>query len=308
MEYYIGWDVGTWKCRSGNKKSCDALVVMDESGIVGHHRENLSKSLVLTQQSEPETKAKALVDSWFSQCGLPNRFQSSDSYFIAIDTPLGWPAGCKGFLDGKLPDEWEFCGEQPDIANPLLFRRTERNLDSGFSVVTHSIGNQSTKGMALIKALCAKDDTWGVWESENITLLETYPTACLRSAAFVEWMTSLPLERDIREWYRPVNKELRRRETKLKKQGDTFDAAVCACLAKAFSDGSPELVSPPGIGSDNEKAEGWIFYPAGDDLIHKSLAENHSAITNSMAASTFGEAVKAFQAYVSRNSSKKSLN
>ena len=260
--YYIGWDVGTWSCTNANKSSCDALVVMDDEVILGHHRDNLSLSIESIYHSSSDTKAQYLIESWFTKCNLQRKYLKDDHYIIAIDTPLGWPKGFANLLKGAFPKKWTFCCNDSDIKNPLLHRKTDRELGLGFSVVTHSIGNQSTKGMSLLCVLEALDKTWGVWQKDNITLLETYPKACLLSEAFVRWITQMTLKYDIREWYHPVNKKTKKKEKRIKVQDDTFDAGVCACLAKAYATNSIELVRPPDDDQSDEKAEGWIFYPA----------------------------------------------
>ena len=298
--FYIGWDVGTWSCTSGTKKSCDALVVMNEQTILGHCRRNLSKTI----RNNTEVRPQELISNWFQHCSVTANYSENDHYYIAMDTPLGWPRGFVSMLAGNLPTSWTYCPKEYDIQNPLLFRRTERQLNSGFSVVTHSIGNQSTKGMLLICGLKAEHGQWGVWTKGNLTLIETYPKACLRSETFVNWMASQPNEYDIREWYHPVDKTTRRREKSLKIQDDTFDAAVCAFLAKAFATKNVDLVQPLDVPKEGEKAEGWIFYPDGN-LIQESLADKHSSVTNSWEVSSFSEAVKAFQSHVQNNRNQK---
>jgi hypothetical protein len=297
MNFYIGWDVGTWKCTNGNKKSCDALVIMDEGTMLGHCRDNLSES-ISTVNANRDTKAATLLESWFSKCGVPTKPTDADRCFVAIDTPLGWPKGFVNLLKGELKKDWSFERTDKDIKNRLLFRKTERELASGFSAITHSIGNQSTKGMVVIRALEASQRSWGVWQKENITLIETYPKACLRSKAFVDWMLTQNLSRDVREWSNAGSKK--RKKPWIKEQDDTFDAVVCACLARAFAGDSPKLVRPPDSDPDDEKSEGWIFYPAGH-LIEASLADGYSEVTNSASVGSFGQAVKAFQDYVVSN-------
>jgi hypothetical protein len=297
MQYFIGWDVGTWKCTDRSGKSCDALVVMDETGMLGHRRGNLSESIQNVVLSEPERKAACLIEAWFAECGVQRRYCLLDQYYIAIDTPLGWPKAFTALLEGVLPKTWAFKAGDEDNKNPLLYRKTEQQLEAGFSVVTHNIGNQSTKGISLVRGLGAGDKTWGVWRKDNVTLLETYPKACLRSEGFVGWMARQNCDHDIREWYRPVNEETRRRERTLKDQDDTFDAGVCACLAKAFATCEVELVRPTTEGDDGDMREGWIFYPA-EGLMSERLADNYIDVTNTPAVTTFCEAVAAYRKQV----------
>lgn len=302
MNYFVGWDVGTWKCTNGNGKSCDALVVTTDTAMVGHYRGNMSESISDVLRAEPEERGRTLARTWLSLCGVHHQPTEEDRFYVAIDTPLGWPKGFVRLLEGAWPT-WTFRTGDYDTTNPLLFRKTERELNAGFSVVTHSIGNQSTKGMSLIRALGAAHDPWGVWRKNNVVLIETYPKACLRSERFVDWVVGRGFGHDVREWYNPVNKATRKREKTLTSQDDTFDAGVCACLAEAFATGSVELVRPPAEDRDYEKHEGWIFYPAGD-LLPARLADGYSKVTNSAAVSTFGEAMTALREYVRANKTK----
>jgi hypothetical protein len=273
------------------------LVILDENNMLGHCRDNLSESISAVY-TNGGIKADRLLASWFYKCGLHEAPSTTDECFIAIDTPLGWPKHFVKLLGGELPKDWNFKRSDKDVENRLLFRKTERELASGFSVITHSIGNQSTKGMVLIYALGASQKSWGVWQKDNITLIETYPKACLRSKAFVKWMLTLSLDRDVREWSNAGGKK--RKKPWIKEQDDTFDAAVCACLAKAFAGDSPKLVPPPELDPDEEEKEGWIFYPAGG-LIEQGFADGHSEKTNSASVKTFGEAVNVFQDHVASN-------
>jgi hypothetical protein len=294
--YFIGWDVGTWKCTNGNKKSCDAIVILDDRKILGHCRENISESIA-SAHSLKERKSYSLMIDWFRKCKTGIIPSESDAFYIAIDTPLGWPRGFRSLLEGQLANDWSFQLQEPDLKNKLLFRHTEQTLNSGFSVVTHSIGNQSTKGMVLLRALNSTQIGWGVWKEGNTTLLETYPKACLRSKSFVEWILTHDNTYDLREWSNAGSKK--RRKPWLKEQDDTFDAGICAYLAKAFHSSNPELVQPAQI-QDAPISEGWIFYPRGE-LVNSNLADGHADKTNSVLANTFAEALVAFQKHVLAN-------
>jgi len=298
--YYIGWDVGAWECSSGHNKSCDALVVMNDEETLGFHRDNMSVSIQEVCDAPTPEKPRKLIDSWFDMCDIPDRYSADASYFIAIDTPLGWPKAFTTLLNRKLDSTWKYVETESNVENKLLFRRTERELGGSLSGVVHAIGSQSTKGMALLCAVGAATTTWGVWRVANVTLFETYPKPCLRSAPFVAWMSGLDLSRDIRQWYNPVNKETNKKERTLLSQDDTFDAGVCACVARAFSKSSPELKQPPSTDPNNEQDEGWIFYPEGQ-LIQGAVANKYKTVVNATDVSTFGDAVRAFQKHVTRD-------
>ncbi len=293
MDYFIGWDVGAWKCKNAHKASCDALVVLDEQNAGWHYRNNLSETI--QRVCDATQKAETLIDAWFALCGLSLRFSASDRYFIAIDTPLGWPKAFSLLLQGQLHADWRFERANKNSQNTLLFRRTERELGSSFSAVVDSIGSQSTKGMALLCALDAALESWGVWKSQNITLLETYPKACLRSRSFVDWMCGLQLTHDIREWYKPA----KQKDKTLTSQEDNFDAAVCACAAKAFADGKPLLNQPPNEDAKHEKSEGWIFYPSGE-LVPAAVANSYSDVVNAVDVPTLSEAMCRFRTHINK--------
>jgi hypothetical protein len=153
MNFYIGWDVGTWKCTNGNKKSCDALVIMDETTMLGHCRDNLSESISAVYANR-DAKATSLLESWFAKCKVPKKPTDADRCFVAIDTPLGWPKAFVNLLKGELAKDWSFKRKDKDIENRLLFRKTERELASGFSAITHSIGNGCNLSTAPESLIC----------------------------------------------------------------------------------------------------------------------------------------------------------
>lgn len=284
---------------------------MDEQNVLGHHRGNISNIIPTVTSSPRDRKPQALTDYLFDCCGIEERPEKTSSLFMALDTPLGWPKGFRKLLQGELPSDWIYQASSKDLDNPLLYRRTERVLGSGFSVVAQSIGSQSTKGMALILALGAKHKTWGVWSIENVSLIETYPKACLLSNVFVEWMSSLDLDHDIREWANPIkingeqNEPEFQPERVLVIQDDTFDAAVCCCLARAFASKELPLVNPPNAEAEEDQDEGWIFFPQGN-LIQNSLADGHCSVTNALDTDSFGMAVREFQKHVLTPKIKKS--
>ena len=280
--YYIGWDVGAWKCTKGKGDSCDALVVLDDSQIIGHHRANLGDSLSQLQKTPAKDRPAYLINEWFSLCGVKGKRYSEDHhYYIAIDTPLGWPNDFKGLLDLKLPTDWGYQHGSANIANSLLFRYTEREkLKSGLSVIVDSIGSQSTKGMFLLQMLDATDAQWGVWKVGNITLFETYPKACLVRAGFVSWMRELKLIQNLTQTFSVVVKKKPKRYGSVTVIAeDSFDAGVCSCVAKAFAERSPKLVCPTPHDPQIYKPEGWIFYPDQDSTADQRIADGHKKVT-----------------------------
>lgn len=70
MRYFIGWDVGTWKCTNGNNKSCDALVVTSDTAMLGHYRDNLSESISDIIHADTGERCGLLIQTWLSLCGI----------------------------------------------------------------------------------------------------------------------------------------------------------------------------------------------------------------------------------------------
>jgi len=220
--------------------------------------------------------AAFVINSWFNLCEIKETYCTTDEYVIAIDTPLGWP---KDFVElvrgGAISERWTYPGVGNNISNSLLFRRTERELGSSLSAVTDAIGSQSTKGMTLLRVTHADKLSWGIWTANgNITVIETYPSPCLRSADFVNWMESLQLTDDLGDTLRD----------------DTFDAFVCASVAKAYLEKPGLLYHPPSDDSQNESIEGWIFRPTGHLVdpraIHgkKAVIESHRSFSEALLA------------------------
>ena len=257
MEYYIGWDVGAWQCRSSGT-SCDAIVILNEEGCLGHYRNSLSGTIQQLLDYKEDDADLFLVDCWRKLCEIKTELSTEDKFVMAIDTPLGWPKDFVALINGEgVSERWKLPAPRKDIDNTLLHRRTERNLGASLSAITQQIGSQSTKGMALLDALNAVRQSWGVWTvNSRLTLVETYPACCLRSGSFVRWMQSQAANTHDHD------EELR---------DDTFDAYVCAFVAKAFAIEPSLLKPPPSEDTDQEIDEGWIFHPNGNLVSHQLL-------------------------------------
>ncbi|MDA9856594.1 DUF429 domain-containing protein [Rubripirellula sp.] len=309
--YFVGWDVGAWKCSAGRNDSCDAIVVLRDKAIVGHYRANLSGTLHDLAELPKEKRPESFINKWFSlACGNKNPpcYSPTDKYVVAIDTPLGWPKDFKTLLDGTLPEEWSYEHDEANLHNTLLYRYTERQkLAGGLSVIVDSIGSQSVKGLVLLETLDAKEKSWGVWASGNVTFLETYPKACLVRPQFVEWIKKLCLEQPLAESFKTLasTKPNTYRDINVIPE-DLFDAGICACVAKAFEDSVPRLVSPSDGDPDKYKPEGWIFYPdEPTDGTSQSIADGHKAKTCAEGVVTFHDAIIEFQKYIESKSAGK---
>jgi hypothetical protein len=306
--YYIGWDVGAWKCSTGRNDSCDAIVVLRDKAIVGHYRDNISSTLHELATLPKEKRIASFINKWFSlACNLSTspRYSPDDKYYVAIDTPLGWPKDFKTLLDGTLPEDWKYDHGEANLHNSLLYRYTERQkLAGGLSVIVDSIGSQSVKGLVLLETLAAKEMSWGVWTAGNVTFLETYPKACLVRPEFVRWIHGLQLTQPLSDSFKTlVGKKPNRYADISVIPEDLFDAGICACVAKALADGKPRLVHPGKEDPIKYKSEGWIFYPdesTGGNS--QSIADGHKSMTCAEGVVTFHEAIVEFQKHIESRS------
>jgi hypothetical protein len=167
-----------------------------------------------------------------------------DHITMAIDTPLGLPTAVSNLMKNEY--------YQNDVAdenekNPYLFRQTEQwlfeNHFTPLSAITHMIGSQATKGMHLIRKLGLKSEECGIWSSDKITAIETYPSPCSGSNELSKLFTSL---------------------NQIIENTDKFDAVYCGLVAYLFATKRESLVSPV---NNPSLLEGWIWIPA--DVIEK---------------------------------------
>ena len=179
-------------------------------------------------------------------------------------------------------------------------------LKGGLSVVKDSIGSQSVKGMALLNALQAKMKSWGVWHCDNKTFIETYPKACLVVPEFVDWMIEQSLNQDLTQEfdsYRKDDEGSRKKYTFKSLPEDLFDAAICACLAKAFSEKSFEMIEPDPNLADAYESEGWVFYPdPKNGSLDLKSANGHFASTVKDGVCTFDQAIREFKSFMNGQS------
>lgn len=303
---YIGWDVGAWKCSDGKDDSCDSLVMLDDNGIIGHYRKNFSSILqYLKDQKSKDDLTNIFVSKCLELCGINNckdKLKEYQKYYLAIDTPLGWSKDFTTLLSGDLPENWNYNNQLKNNSNTLLFRYTEREkLKVGMSVIVDSIGSQSVKGLMLLRILGAKDSDWGVWKSHNLTIIETYPKACLVRKSFVDWMAGLKLNQiEIAQNFRVlISSKPNKYKTIKVIAEDSFDAVVCACVSKAFALKDPKLVIPNLKEDPKEyKSEGWIFYPETKESPNQKIADNHKSETCAEGVKTFDEAIAAFKKFI----------
>jgi hypothetical protein len=254
----IGWDVGAHKC-SPIKNSCDAIVFIEKGKIIGSCRENLSNEIY--QMWSNKLGLDGVIGLWAEKCKIVN-FNIGDysEIVIAIDAPLGWPKKAIPLIRGDLKKrdglDLKFSMKKNAINNPFLFRYCERKLGSGLSVITHSIGSQSIKAMMFVNSSGLVMEDWGVWSSgissksnSVIKIIEAYPSACKKSEKFINWSKGLNL----------FGSHLMGQKFD---QDDSYDAGICALVAKAFVCNKRILKFPPKVeGNKKIKKEGWIFFP-----------------------------------------------
>lgn len=229
--YYIGWDVGAWHCKSGAKGSADGIVILDESlEIMGiPWRGNLRSTLNSTASSND------WISALFSLCeAVPvNNLKIT----IGIDTPLGFSDEFTQLVTRLLYSE----PIETASTNPYLFRQTERYLFeqglSPLSAITHMIGSQATKGMHMLAKFAPHRTECGVWTDQDVlTAIEAYPSACKGSETMQQLQTNFPSLG----------------------HADKDDALTCALIAYLFSKKRTSLAEPP---SDTPEREGWIWVP-----------------------------------------------
>jgi len=282
-KYYIGWDVGAWHCNKKTKKdkSQDAIAILDERQnlIGGFYEGNLKDRILETaKQDAPDDSEKQIkrvkyfLETLFRECNPDSNKEpdySNDEFFIAIDTPLGWPKAFRELLERWSSSNFnefaslDFKGSKNN--NPLLTRQTEKRFGNPLSAIQDQIGSQSTKAMYLLSSFKPSRSSTGVWKTQcpKCTIIETYPAPCMRSLEFLEHMKGIKLEANSIS------------------SSDKFDALVCAYLAWCFN-------NPPISGSDLkcvqidsphdniDPAEGWIFTPK--DYLDHTLAISYTKL------------------------------
>lgn len=243
-DYYIGWDVGAWSCKTSNK-SCDALVVLQGNhGLVGSSYRNSLKCAITEANDSTE-----FLEILFHLCGLG--LYNGEKVCLAIDTPLGYSKEFVNLISAYSFSCSVFDADPSQFQhanNPFLFRKTERHLFAQkiiypnnrqimpLSAVNDMIGSQSTKGILVIAKFAPKIASHGVWESSNrnLTIIETYPS---------------------------VNFEIVIPDVLIDSHTDIKDAYRCAYIAYMFKADKTKLVPPSVIEVSKEDIkEGWIWY------------------------------------------------
>jgi hypothetical protein len=142
--------------------------------------------------------------------------------------------------------------------NPYVFRRTEVDLfgesHRPLSAVRDMIGSQSTKGLHFIAHLGARRVSAGVWTFDHpathaeVSIIETYPAPCRRSAAIAGMVKRLG----------PVPSHRRRNAQGERFRSDLNDAGCCSLVAWMYERARDRLVHPK---DSVLTQEGWIWLP-----------------------------------------------
>ena len=257
--YFVGWDVGGWNC-ARNRNSRDALVILNSKNqIVGAPwRGNLSPTI---NSANNQTD---FITSLFSLCQTEC---SGGHITFAIDTPLGFSEHFYDLLTGKFVD----C-DTANALNPYLFRYTERFLaEWGYtplSPIKDMIGSQATKGMHTLAKFVPDIKQTGVWQSDNITAIEAYPSPCAQSAIIDKLQKNAGLDWRINE----IGEE-QLVDHRLPTQ-DHIDAFTCALIAKLFVE-QPEVLRFPDELTPHK--EGWVFLPT--DCFNEKNRKEHFLIS-----------------------------
>lgn len=225
--YYIGWDVGGWRCDK-NRASRDSIVILDDTRqLLGTPwRGNLTTTI------ERASSDKEFLDDVFQLCDL----EAPDiaSAIMAIDTPLGFPSSFVHLIARHIPLK------DTKDKDDYLYRECERALmkqgHRPLSPIKDMIGSQATKGIHTLYKFTSKRVSTGVWHSGTITFIEAYPSLMRRSPGIQRLLASYPTF----------------------DHSDKNDALMCALTAWLFEQQPDKLQHPP---RDNPAEEGWIWYP-----------------------------------------------
>lgn len=230
-EWFIGWNVGGWKCDK-NQNSRDAIVILDANHeIVGTPWRGNLRECINSCSTSIEW-----IAALFDLCGS-GVSPESGPMTLAIDTPLGFS---DAFIQ-LVTRSKAAASIKVSNSNPHLFRRTEHCLLeqglSPLSAIKDMIGSQATKGIHVLARFAPNIVECGVRsDGSNLTAIEAYPSAYKRS----ETMQTL------------------RRPCPALTHADCEDALTCALIACLFAERRSALMPPE---ADVSPSEGWIRVP-----------------------------------------------
>jgi len=179
---------------------------------------------------------------------------------IALDAPLGWPAGLARALAKHS------AGRPIEVPANLLFRRLtdrfvkERLGKQPLDVGADRIARTAHAALLLLGGVSADPIglAWSPDFEERVAAIEVYPAATLIAHGLPSDRYKKPEQRDVRA---RIASELAKRiplpsdERVLLDSADALDAAICVLAAIDFLDG--RALQPPE--PDVARKEGWIW-------------------------------------------------
>ena len=221
---YVGWDVGAWYAQK------DAVAFLSEDGeIIG-----IPEVRNLSDMIRKSKSLRELLKNLAMQCSKTERDRrrlDTGRIVLAIDAPLGMPIAARTLFSGGKSYE---ISTENFRKNELLFRKTETYLaergHKPMSMIQDMIGSQATKAVYMLRKFNFKMDDNGVWTSNRLVVIETYPSACPKGF----------------------------RVGRSKNYTDQDDAITCARVARYYDKARHQLHAP----IDNLPTnEGWIWIP-----------------------------------------------
>ena len=237
----IGVDCATQEARTGL-----ARAVLNDDGTLELKRVTLGTA---------GESAAATIAGWIA---------GQEHFVIALDAPLGWPAGMVSSLTGHR------AGDAIGVGAEGMFRReTDRYVHAELGKLPHEVGadriaRTAHAALGLLAAVRAQADRSVplAWEpGTGSGVIEVFPPATLLSrgikATGYKGDSNSARTTRARIWRR-IQSELRSElsEELLTEDEDMLDAAVCALAAADFARG--HALAP----EDRELAlrEGWIWF------------------------------------------------
>ncbi|MBE3099097.1 MAG: DUF429 domain-containing protein [Planctomycetes bacterium] len=261
--FFLGWDVGPWKC-SG--ESQDALQLLKwGNGTLSLAGTSFRGNLL-------ESAGGQTVQALLKAAGQAN-VPANTRVVVAVDAVFGWPKEFRSLLESKV-DYLPRCGKSDrNTGNKYLYRETERFVDEKFDLGSHppmtavggAIGSAGTKAQFFVaRARKANEcyvpplDTWDVQRARQgrVTIIEVYPGVTKFSRAFKEIV--LPGGA----------------KASLLGKGDLADAMRAALVAACYASTAgvieasfPKVYVPTDATLEDRydveaiQTEGWIFSP-----------------------------------------------
>jgi hypothetical protein len=263
--YFLGWDVGTWKCTGDSE---DALQMLKwQAGRLSAVGQSFRGNLLL------ETKGERTVEALIAVTKL-SPLPPDAALVVGIDAVFGWPRQFVELLDGKADYIPKVGKEDWNTDNKYLHRETERFLVNTFGLkspnrpktaVGDAIGSAGTKAQFFLagmrkgrKCYVPPVDPWdaGRASKASITVIEVYPGVTVFSRSFGE--IDVPSGTKVA----------------MLGKGDAADSMRCALVGACYANtvgliqaDLPSVYVPSdaqaGDGYDVEAipTEGWIFTP-----------------------------------------------